>query len=150
MTIAHVTNSLDLGAQLNDLLNKIIDAVNAGTSGVITFNTRNGAVTLTQADVVAANGGAAGTATAAAGAATLNAASGAVTSEALVAATSYVLTLTDSAILAGSIVLVNVIESTGAAAPIVHSVAVTAGQVVITVSMAALTGTLLFNFIVAN
>jgi hypothetical protein len=150
MTIAHVTNSLDLGAQLNDLLNTIIDAVNAGTSGVITFNTRNGAVTLTEADVSAAQGSVGAPQTASGGAATLNGYAGAVTSEALVAATTYTLTLTNSKITANSIVLVQVIESTGAANPIVHSVTPGAGSVAIVVSMASLTGTLLFNFIVAN
>jgi hypothetical protein len=94
--------------------------------------------------------GGTGTATAVAGAATINFPAGIVTSEALTGATTYVLTLTNSLIKATSVVVFNVVESTGAAGPIDHSVVVTAGQAVFTVSMAALTGTLVFNFAVFN
>lgn len=94
--------------------------------------------------------GGAGSTVAVAGAATLNTPSGVVTSEALASATGYVLTLSNSLIKAGSVVLVNVTESTGAALVTLKAKVVTAGQVVVTVSMAALSGTLEFDFIVAN
>jgi hypothetical protein len=119
-------------------------------AGVSSFNTRTGAVTLEESDVSTALGGPPGTATAVAGAATLNKYAGEVTSEALVAATTYALTLSNSLIVVGSIVLVNVTESTGAAGVTLLSKAITAGQIVIDVSMAALTGTLKFDFIIAN
>lgn len=90
-----------------------------------------------------------GTATATAGAATLNKQNGRVTSEALVAATTYTLTLTNSVILATSTVL-PVITSSAALLVTLNSVTVSAGQVIIVVSMAALTGTLKFDFAVFN
>lgn len=120
------------------------------TGGVSTFNTRGGAVILTEADVSAAQGSVGAPATATGGAATLDGYAGSVTSESLTAATSYTLTLTNNKITASSVVLAQVIESTGAANPVVHSVTPGAGSVAIVVSMASLTGTLKFNFIVAN
>lgn len=90
-----------------------------------------------------------GTATATAGAATLNKVAGIVTSEALVAAVTYTLTLTNSFISASSVVMVVPIASTGIALPIT-SVTPGSGSVVIVVTSAALTGTIKFMFQVNN
>lgn len=94
--------------------------------------------------------GGTGTATAVAGAATLDKAAGIVTSEALVAATTYTLTLTNHLIKVTSIVLVNVTDSTGTAVILSGTPVVTASQVVVTVTMAALTGTVDITFAVFN
>ena len=88
-------------------------------------------------------------ATAAVGAATLNTNAGVITSESLTGATSYSLTLSNSRVLSTSVVLVNVVDSAGAAVSLT-SLAITNGQVVAGVSMVALTGTLKFYFAVFN
>lgn len=90
-----------------------------------------------------------GTATAVAGAATCNFPAGKVTSEALTAATSYTLTLTNSYVSASSIVNPVVILSTGAAVNLT-SVTESGGSVAIVVNMASFTGTIQFRFQVAN
>lgn len=90
-----------------------------------------------------------GTTTAAAGAATLDKVSGIVTSEALVAAVTYTLTLTNSFVSASSVVMVVPIASTGIAVPIT-SITEGSGSVVIVVTSAALTGTIKFRFQVNN
>jgi|SRR5882724_6174973 len=90
-----------------------------------------------------------GSATAVAGAATLDQGSGVITSEALAAATTYTLTLTNSLILTTSTVLVNATDSDGLLVTLV-SVTPAAGSVVIAVSMAALTGTVVISFAVFN
>lgn len=90
-----------------------------------------------------------GAITAVAGAATLNANAGVVTSEALVAATSYTLTLTNSQIASTSVVLATPYD--GAATGVqVTSITVSANQVVIVMAMAALTGTVIIPFAVFN
>lgn len=104
----------------------------------------------TPASGVAATGGGTGTISATGGAATLNKPAGSVTSESLTGATSYTLTLTNSFVKTTSVVLVNVIESTGAANPVLVSVTPGAGSVAIAVTMASLTGTLKFNYAVFN
>lgn len=104
----------------------------------------------TPASGAAAVGGGTGTISATGGAATLNKPAGAVTSESLTTATTYTLTLTNSFIKTTSVVLVNVIESTGAANPVLVSVTPGAGSVAIHVTMASFSGTLLFNFAVFN
>jgi hypothetical protein len=76
-----------------------------------------------------------GTIAAVAGAATLNTQNGIVTSEPLVAASSYVLTLTNSVILAGSTVLVNAYDGTNTWLPI--SVVIAGGSAVISLATAA-------------
>lgn len=77
-----------------------------------------------------------GTATASAGAATCNARMGKITTEALTtaAAAEYTLTLTNSKIAAGDIVLASVDALSSAGTPAIGGCTVTAGQVVITVS----------------
>ncbi len=92
-----------------------------------------------------------GAETAIAGAATLNQGSGVITSEALVAATDYTLTLTNSNILSTSTVLVSAWSSDGLAAPVsIGSITPASGSVVIVVGMVALTGTVVIAFMVAN
>jgi hypothetical protein len=103
--------------------------------------------------ITPANPGGVGTATAVAGAATLNTQSGTVTSEALIAATAYTLTLTNNKILATSIVLVNLTNSAGLAVALLTKVVgsgVTLGTVVISMSFASLTGTVVVDFVVMN
>ena len=90
-----------------------------------------------------------GAVTAVAGAATLNQCSGVITSEALVAQTTYTLTLTNSFIASTSTVLVNLTDSAGLGVVLV-STTPAAGQVTIAVSMASLTGTVKFAFAVFN
>lgn len=97
----------------------------------------------------------AGVVTAAAGAATLNDMLGVVTTEALTtaAAADYTLTLTNSSISATSRVFVQVGNGTNTTLyAVAHSVAVTAGQVVIKVRNAhasvAINGTLTISFLV--
>lgn len=90
-----------------------------------------------------------GTATAAAGAATLDARAGIITSEALTAATTYTLTLTNSFVTTNSIVYVNQ-TSVPAAAINLFDVTPNNGNVVIVVSMAALTGVVEITFLVIN
>lgn len=103
--------------------------------------------TLTLAGIAGSSGS--GTATAVAGAATLNKQNGTITSEALTGATTYTLTLTNSVILSTSTVLVNLTNSANlAVAPTGKTV--TAGQVVVAASMAALTGTVIIDFAVFN
>ena len=94
------------------------------------------------------------TATAAAGAVTVNSQLAVITTEALTtaAAGDYTLTVTDSRIDAGATVFVSVGNGTNTTAPCyAHSVAVTAGQVVILVrnahASAALNGTLKINLV---
>lgn len=89
------------------------------------------------------------TATAVSGAATLNASSGIITSEGLTGATSYTLTLTNSLITAGSVVVITPTNSAGAAVSLL-SMTPSAGQVVVAVSMSSLTGTVKFPFQVVN
>lgn len=90
-----------------------------------------------------------GTTTAVSGAATLNKLAGCVTSEALVAATAYTLTLTDSLIASTSTVFVN--QTNSASLPVtLASVTPSTGQVVVVIGMAALTGTAKICFNVAN
>jgi hypothetical protein len=90
-----------------------------------------------------------GSAVAISGAATLNQDSGVITSEALIAATSYTLTLTNSNILSTSTVIVN--QTNSANLPVtLASVTPASGSVVIVVGMAALTGTVKISFIVCN
>ncbi len=108
-----------------------------------------------QAAFATSSGSAAGvgapTATAVSGAATLNATYGQVTSEALSTATSYTLTLTDSFILAASLVEFWATTSTGATTGVqVASVTPAAGSVVAVFAMASLTGTLKIGFRVYN
>lgn len=90
-----------------------------------------------------------GAVTAVAGAATLNTSSGVVTSEALVAQTSYTLTLTNSVVASTSTVLIAAANSAGLVTwPV--TVVPSSGSVAITVGMATLTGTVLIWFIVVN
>jgi hypothetical protein len=90
-----------------------------------------------------------GAITAAAGAATLNSNAGVVTSEALVGATTYTLTLTNSKIVSTSTVLVTPYD--GAATGVqVTSITVSTNQVVVVMAMAALTGTVVIPFAVFN
>lgn len=96
-----------------------------------------------------------GTATATAGAATLNAGRGKVTSEALTTAAgaAYTLTLTNSRVAAGDIVLVSVANGTNTQGVVVVGlVAPAAGSVVITIrnehASQALNGTLVISFVV--
>lgn len=98
-----------------------------------------------------------GTATAAAGAATLNKPAGVITSEALTtaAAGDYTLTLTNSVIAAGDIVLVTLHAGSNTTVPVyLHGVAVSAGSVVAKArnahATAALNGTLVFHFVVVK
>lgn len=90
-----------------------------------------------------------GAATAVAGAATLNQSSGVITSEALVAATSYTLTLTNSVVASTSTVVVTPYNSAGLAVFLV-SITPGSGSVVVVVGMAALTGTVAIPFVVVN
>jgi hypothetical protein len=89
--------------------------------------------------------------TAVAGAATLNAPNGVITTEALVAATTYTLTLTDSVIKSTSTVIPVASNATGGVAPpTVRSITEGNGSVVIVFGMAALTGTFQVRFAVFN
>ena len=87
--------------------------------------------------------------TAVAGAATSAAPNVVVTSEALVAATSYALTLTDALIAAASIVQVSAFK-TGGGIVTVTNVVPGSGSVAITATMAALTGTITFMISILN
>jgi hypothetical protein len=83
------------------------------------------------------------------GAATLNQGSGVVTSQALTAATTYALTLTNSRILATSTILLTLSNSAGLVTwPV--TIVCSAGSAVITMGMAALTGTVVIAFAVVN
>lgn len=90
-----------------------------------------------------------GTAIAVSGAATLNTQNGRITSEALTGATTYTLTLTNSVILSTSTVMVNLIDSAHGAVALTNKT-VTSGQVVVVMTMSALTGTVLVDFAVFN
>lgn len=90
-----------------------------------------------------------GTATATAGAATLNAQAGKITSEALTGATTYTLTLTNSYVKSTSQVLVTATNSANLLQT-VDTVTEGSGSVVIVLSMAALTGTVIVRFAVFN
>lgn len=97
------------------------------------------------------------TASASAGAATLNSPSGVVTSEALTtaAAATYTLTLTNSCVAAGDIVLASVGNGTNSAGtPTMCSVTPAAGSVVVVVrnshASAALNGTLTIAFTIVK
>lgn len=90
-----------------------------------------------------------GTATAIAGAATLFARAGIITSEALTGATTYTLTLTNTFVLASSIVFAIPTDSQGDQVTLI-SVTPTTHTVVIVVKMAALTGTVAIAFQVIN
>lgn len=97
------------------------------------------------------------TATATAGAATLNGQAGIVTSEALTTAAGgeYTLTLTNSSIKAGSIVLASTgLGTSTTGTPGIGGCTVSAGQVVITVTnlhvSAAFNGTITVSFLVLN
>lgn len=90
-----------------------------------------------------------GSTTAVAGAATLNSNAGIVTSEALVAATTYTLTLANSRVASTSVVIVNLTNSAGDPVDLV-SVVPTSGQVVIDAAFPSLTGTLKIAFAVFN
>lgn len=127
---------------------------NAGTAGAVP-----GAITIdpslslnvggTLALGAIASFGSGGT-TAVAGAATLNSQNGVVTSEALVAATTYTLTLTNNKISgASSTVLVNLTNSAGLPVTLT-SVTPGTNSVVIVVGMAALTGTVKIAFAAFN
>lgn len=96
-----------------------------------------------------------GTVTAASGAATLNKPAGVVTSEALTTAagSDYTLTLTNSVIAVGDIVLFTLHAGSNTTAPVyLHGVAVSAGSVVAKARNAhasgALNGTLVFHYLV--
>lgn len=97
------------------------------------------------------------TAAATSGAATLNKASGQITSEALTtaAAADYTLTLTDSAIVATSLVFASVQFGTSTTGePAITSITPAAGSVVIKVrnihASAAFNGTIIVSFLVAS
>jgi hypothetical protein len=98
---------------------------------------------------LSAQGAGSGTAVAVSGAATLNKQNGTVTSEALVGATSYSLTLTNSEVASTSTVMVNATDSAGVGVNLV-SVTPSDGSVVIDVAMVALTGTVKIAFAVMN
>lgn len=100
-------------------------------------------------DMTWAPGGGHGSTTAVAGAATLNQGSGIVTSEALTAATTYTLTLTNSLILSTSTVLVNATNSAGLPVTLTSTTEAN-GSVTIVIGMAALTGTAKIRFAVFN
>lgn len=90
-----------------------------------------------------------GTATATAGAATVNEGSGIVTSQALVSATSFALTLTNSLIKTTSVIQLTLSNSAGLATwPV--TIVCSNGSAVITVAMASLTGTVVVAFSVFN
>lgn len=97
-----------------------------------------------------------GTATATAGAATLNGYVGTITSEALTtaAAAEYTLTLSNSVLAVGDIVLPSVDANGSAGTPGIGGCTVTAGQVVITVTnlhaSAAFDGAIKINFVVVK
>lgn len=93
--------------------------------------------------------GRASTTVASAGAATLNTPAGKVTSEALIAATSYTLTLTNSTISATSIVTVTATNSANLPVTI-STITEGSGSVVIVLGMAALTGTAIVRYHVDN
>lgn len=120
-----------------------IGSPTGGAKGAGTLNIDSGLYL----DGVAASG--ADVVVAAAGAATLNTPAGKVTSEALIAATSYTLTLTNSCISATSIVTVNATNS--ANLPVtVNTITEGSGSVVILVGMAGLTGTVIIRYHVSN
>ena len=87
--------------------------------------------------------------TAVAGAATLNAPNGIITSEALTAATTYTLTLTNSVIKSTSTVLCSPFDGAATGVQIV-SITPANGSVVIALAMAALTGAVTIPFAVFN
>jgi hypothetical protein len=92
-----------------------------------------------------------GAQTAATGAATLNQGSGVITTEALVAATTYTLTLTNSLIVATSTVIAIASDATGAVVPpTVTSIVEGSATVTIVFAMLALTGTFKIRFAVFN
>lgn len=98
---------------------------------------------------------AAGTASATAGAATLNATKGIITSEALSTAkgSAYTLTLSNSSIKAGSVVLASVqLGSATTGTPLIETIATSAGEAVISVlnndAANALNGTIKVSFVV--
>lgn len=98
-----------------------------------------------------------GTATSTAGAATINNQTGVITTEALTtaAAATYTMTLTNSYIKAGSIVLVTVGKGTATTGePAVHFVTPATGSAVILIrndaAVAALNGTIKIGFVVLN
>lgn len=121
----------------------IIGAPTGGAQGVGTLNTTGSYV---NGNLLTSGHGAQ---TASAGAATLNQGSGIITSEALVGATAYTLTLTNSVVVATSTVLVNATNSDSLAV-FIKSVTPGAGTVTIIVGMAALTGTVKVAFAVFN
>ncbi len=121
----------------------IIGAPTGGAKGVGTINVTGAYV---NGNVVTTGHG---TQVAVAGAATLNQGSGIITSEALVGATTYTLTLTNSVIAATSTVLVNATNSDSLAV-FIKSVTPGGGAATIIVGMAAVTGTVTIAFAVFN
>lgn len=143
-------------------------AITVGTSGTTLENSHNSFTTSGQGAVcsviaTAANvgkfagdvaGPGTGTATASAatansGAATLNKPAGIITSAALTSQTSYTLTLTNSFVGSGSVVIVMPVMSTGVNVNIT-SVTSGSGSVVIVVNMSTFSGTIQFAYQVAN
>jgi hypothetical protein len=123
--------------------------VGAATGGKQGTGTLNAQALFVQGLAVA---GGHGTVTAVAGAATLNAGAGVVTTEALVAATTYTLTLTSDFIVGSTSVVFAIASNAtgGVPPPTVTSIAEGSGTVVIVFAMSALTGTFKIRFAIFN
>ncbi len=129
------TPSITLGGTL---------AVASGGTGATTAT-----AALANLGAVVGSGTATATGSGSSGAATLNESAGVITSQALVAATTYALTLTNSRITSASTIIISASNSAGLVTwPV--AVVCSAGSAVITVGMATLTGTVVISFVVVN
>jgi hypothetical protein len=129
------------------LLTLPVFSISATLNGLI--QSINSAVDSLTAAIASATTGSIGATTAISGAATLNTRAGVVTSEALVAATTYTLTLANSLVTANSVVLCTPFDSVGTGVQ-VTSITPGSQSVVIVVAMAARTGTVTIPFTVTN
>jgi len=131
-TAAYISDAADRGMRVGD----IVDVLQFASTAKAAISAHDQLIATAVASTGATLGHIFGTATATAGAATLNALKGKITSEALTtaAAAEYTLTLTNSQIAAGDIILASVDPKTSAGSPAIGQCKANAGSAVITVT----------------
>lgn len=128
----YISDALDLGMKVGDK----VEVAQFATTAKATLTAYDEFVVTAVATAGATLGKSSGTATASSGAATLNALQGIITTEALTtaAAAEYTLTLTNNQIAVGDFVVASADAASSTGTPGIGGCAVTAGQVVITVT----------------